>query len=377
MQVLRAARAGVAVVLVLATALGGCTLPRSGPTAGSIRSGGNNPELDMHVVTVTPAIAAASRSSETLGFGPGFVGAGTVSPDTIAAGDTLSVTVWENVDTGLLAGVGQKVTNLEAIQVDQGGDIFVPYAGQLRAAGRSPDQLRQAITESLSDQTPEPQVEVRRLAGDGATVSVMGGVHSPGVYPIQAPTLRLSAMLAQAGGVALVPDVAQVRMERDGRTGRIWLQDLYDNPSLDVALRPDDRIIVEEDRRSFTALGATTGQSRVPFNKRDMSALEAIATVGGLDGRSADPTGIFVFRDESAEVANRVLGRFDLVGPQRVAYLLNLTKPDGMFAARDFVIRDEDTIYITESPFSSWARVLAVATAAAVLTRTVEVTVGE
>ena len=115
-------------------------------------------------------------------------------------------------------------------------------------------------------------------------------------------------MLAQAGGVAIVPDVAQVRLERDGRTGRIWLQDLYDNPALDVALRPGDRIIVEEDRRSFTALGATTGQSRVPFNKRDMSALEAIATVGGLDGRSADPTGIFIFRDESAEVANRVLG---------------------------------------------------------------------
>ena len=155
------------------------------------------------------------------------------------------------------------------------------------------------------------------------------------------------------------------------------MQDLYDNPALDVALRPGDRIIVEEDRRSFTALGATTGQSRVPFNKRDMSALEAIATVGGLDGRSADPTGIFIFRDELAEVANRVLARHDLVGPQRMAYLLNLTQPEGLFSARDFVIRDEDTIYITESPFSSWARVLAVATAAAVLTRTVEVTVAE
>ena len=67
-------------------------------------------------------------------------------------------------------------------------------------------------------------------------------------------------MLARAGGVAIVPDVAQVRMERGGRTGRIRLQDLYDDPDLDVALRPGDRILVEEDRRSFTALGATTGQ---------------------------------------------------------------------------------------------------------------------
>ena len=113
----------------------------------------------------------------------------------------------------------------------------------------------------------------------------------------------------------------------------------------------------------------------MPFNKRDMSALEAIATIGGLDGRSADPTGVFVFRDEPAEVANRVLGRFDLVGPQRMAYLLNFRQPEGLFSARDFVIRDEDTIYITEAPFSSWARVLAIATGAAVLARTVDLTV--
>ena len=198
----------------------------------------------------------------------------------------------------------------------------MPYAGRLQAAGRSPDELRQEITESLAGQTPDPQVEVRRVAGDGATVSVMGGVRVPGVYPIEAPTLRLSAMLAVAGGVALVPDVAQIKIERGGQTGRIWLQDLYDNPRYDIALRAGDRVIVEEDRRSFTALGATTGQSRVPFNKRDMSVLEAIATVGGLDGRTANPSGVFVFREEPAEVANRVLGRGDLVGPQRMAYLL-------------------------------------------------------
>jgi polysaccharide export outer membrane protein len=190
----------------------------------------------------------------------------------------------------------------------------------------------------------------------------MGGVQAPGVFPIEAPTRRLSSILARAGGVVVVPDVAQIKIERGGRTGRIWLQDLYDNPSYDVALRPGDRIIVEEDRRSFTALGASTVQLRVQFTKRDMSAIEAIAASGGLDGRSADPTGVFIFRQENSQVANRVLGRSDLVGPQRMAYLLDLTRPEGLFSAREFVIRDEDTVYITEAPFASWSRVLAVAT---------------
>jgi polysaccharide biosynthesis/export protein len=373
-QGLRTVTSLFAGALVLAAALSGCgILPRTGPSAREIKGSAADPALDMHVVEVTPSVAAASRSLETLGFDSAFIGAGVVSPDTIAPGDTLSVQVWENVDTGLLVGVGQKATELQALQVDQSGDIFVPYAGRVQAAGRSPDELRLAITESLATQTPDPQVEVRRVAGDGATVSVMGGVESPGVYPIQAPTLRLSAMLARAGGVALVPDVAQVKIERGGRVGRIWLQDLYDHPRNDIALRAGDRVIVEEDRRSFTALGATTGQARVAFTKRDMSALEAIASVGGLNAHAANPSGVFVFRDESADVANRVLGRRDLVGPQQVVYLLDLGKAAGMFGARDFIIRDEDTLYITEAPLGSWSRVLTAVTAAAALTRTVEV----
>lgn len=373
MQARRGATAAFGRALLLAAALSGCIMPRSGPTAGQIKAGTEDPALDMHVVEVTPAIAAASRANDALGFDSAFVNAPVLSPDTIRPGDTVSVQVWENVDAGLLVGAGQKATRLEALQVDQSGDIFVPYAGRIRASGQSPDQLRQRITETLSPQTPDPQVEVLRVAGNGATVSVMGGVRTPGVYPIQAPTLRLSAMLAQAGGVELTPDVAQIKLERNGRTGRVWLQDLYDNPRYDIALRAGDRIIVEEDRRSFTALGATTGQKRVPFNKRDMSVIEAIATVGGLDGRAANPSGVFVFRDDPAEVANRVLGRHDLVGEQRMVYVLNLTAPDGMFAAREFRIRDEDTIYSTEAPWGTWARIIAIATSAAVLTRTVQV----
>ena len=66
-----------------------------------------------------------------------------------------------------------------------------------------------------------------------------------------------------------------------------------------------------------------------------------------------------------------MLGRGDLVGPQRMAYLLDLTRPEGVFAARDFVVQDEDTIYIAETPLGNWTRVLAIATAAVALTNAV------
>lgn len=55
-----------------------------------------------------------------------------------------------------------------------------------------------------------------------------------------------------------------------------------------------------------------------------------------------------------------MLGRNDLVGPQRFAYVLDLTEPNGMFSGRDFLIRDGDTVYVTEAPFVQWNKTLSV-----------------
>ena len=156
--------AGLGAILALTA----CDLPRSGPSeneilAGSVENGGNT-----HIVLVNDQVARDARLENRLGFSRSFLNAGNASVDRINAGDMLSITVWENVENGLLAGVGQNSTTLPGVQVDQLGNIFVPYAGVVRASGRSPDELRVEITQLLSRQTPDPQVEVRRQAGDGA-----------------------------------------------------------------------------------------------------------------------------------------------------------------------------------------------------------------
>ena len=218
------------------------------------------------------------------------------------------------------------------------------------------------ITAKLDEQTPDPQVEVRRLAGDGSTVSLIGAVGGQGVFPIERPTRTLSTMLAAAGGVAIEPETAQITVIRGNMRSKIWFEDLFKHPDFDIALRGGDRILVEEDTRAFTALGATGGQARVDFPSPTISAIEAIAQVGGLQANSADPTGVFVMRNEPAEIANQVLGRNDLVGAQRMVYVLDLTQPNGMFMARDFSIRDDDTLYVTEAPFAQWSKVISALT---------------
>jgi polysaccharide biosynthesis/export protein len=39
-----------------------------------------------------------------------------------------------------------------------------------------------------------------------------------------------------------------------------------------------------------------------------------------------------------------------------------LTQPNGMFLARDFQIRDEDLLYVTEAPFTQWDKTIAALT---------------
>ncbi|MEM9755135.1 MAG: polysaccharide biosynthesis/export family protein [Pseudomonadota bacterium] len=342
---------GLALLIVSA-----CGLPRLGPTRNEVFAGSVQREGDAFVVEVNQRVIEATSVIEALGFSSSFIGAAGTATEVIRPGDVLTLTIYENVQDGLLG--EQTPSSIEEVQVDDSGFIFVPYAGRVRAAGNTPNALREILTRSLDEQTPDPQVIVRRAAGDGATVSVTGGVGAQGIVPVERPTATLTGILAAAGGLAIEPEVAQVTVVRGSHRGTVWFQDLYAHPSLDIAMRGGDRVLVEEDTRTYTAIGATGQQARVPFTSQTLTAMEALATVGGLNANLGDPTGIFILRNEPEEIARSVLGRDDLIGPQRLIYVIDLTEPVGLFEARDFLIRDEDTLYVTTAPFSQFRQVL-------------------
>jgi len=349
-------------LLMAVAALASCAVPRDGPTKREIFEGSVMRSGDAHIVMVNKRVSTAANRPETLGFSHALQSGALAGTDPIRPGDVIRLNVYENVPEGLLAPEGANNAIVEELQVDDAGFIFVPYAGRIRAAGNTPDGLRRILTRSLDEQTPDPQVVVSREQGDGATISVSGDVNAQGVFPLTRSTNRLSSAVATAGGVAVPLETAQVQVTRGNRQDTAWLEDIFSHPSLDIAMRPGDRVLVRQDQRAFSVLGSTGSTDRMTFDTREIAAIDALAMVGGLDPLRADPTGVFIFRDEVPEVATEILGIGQFVTDVRFVYVLDLTAPTGMFNARDFKIRDGDTIFVTEASASRWSRQIAALT---------------
>ncbi|MFK7943803.1 MAG: polysaccharide biosynthesis/export family protein [Paracoccaceae bacterium] len=346
--------AGCLIMLSLAA----CGLPRSGPYYSEITDA-NAPEgYGFEVVPVSPDVVKINRVDERSGFSVSFIETRAEAPYTLAKGDVLAITVWENIDEGLLNPAGIGATPLPNSRVDEGGKIFVPYIGLVSAAGRTINQLRQSIQGQLAAKTLNPQVDILRVESNGRLISVQGVVNAPGLYPIEPATTHLLPMMARAGGVNIDPEVVRLQLRRGRVQGNIWLQDLYDDPRNDVHLRSGDAIIAERDRRVFTALGAVSGPSSVQSRSRAVSVINALGTVGGLRELTADATGVFLFREEPRAIAERLFPGQTIEESTRVAYIIDLTQPAGMFLARDFMMRDGDTIYVTTAPFVRWLKIL-------------------
>ena len=99
----------------------GCGLPKVGPNKQQIFAGSVEREGDAFVVAVNDRVTRATAVVPALGFSDQLSSASVLTSDTIRPGDVLGLTIWENVDDGLLSGEVSSSTALEEVQVDGSG----------------------------------------------------------------------------------------------------------------------------------------------------------------------------------------------------------------------------------------------------------------
>ncbi len=260
--------------------------------------------------------------------------------------DQVDLTVWDSEDNSLLTSDTQKVVNIAGVRVTEAGTIFVPYIGYLNVAGRTPDSARQLIEEEMAAIVPSAQVQLTVLPGTRGSVSLVGGVSSPGTVPLPEAHFTVLNLIGQGGGPEDGLRNPQVRLIRNGQTYLASYESLLENPSRDTILRGGDRVALVEDDRYFRALGAAGQQRLIYFENDELSALDALSLMGGVNERRANLRGILVLRDYPRSAV-----RADNTGPddERVIFTIDMTRADGLFSAGQFRIQPGDTVMPTES----------------------------
>jgi len=268
----------------------------------------------------------------------------------LAEGDLLAITLWESGGNTLLTTPGQKLVQLQDVQIAPGGRVTLPYVGPIRVAGMSPERARAVIEEAYDAVIPAAQVQLLHKAGRGNSVDLVGGVAAPGAYPLPDRNFTVLGLLSLGGGVTGGLVNPQIRLMRGGSVHGISADRLFADPALDTTLVAGDRVIVAEDERTFLSLGAAGQQALHPFTRDRMTALEAMATIGGVNASRANLQGVLILRHYPAAAV-----RADGSGPPRarVVFTLDLTSADGLFSAGRFEIHPGDLVYATESPVSS------------------------
>jgi len=280
----------------------------------------------------------------------------------IAPGDVLKITIWDAEDNSLLTSPGQRAAQLQDVRVSSNGRIFLPFVGELKVSGMSPDTARTRIEERLIETVPSAQVQLTADPGRGNTANLVSGVRAPGVYPLVDQDITILNLISTGGGPSSDLKNPQVRLIRGNDIYGTSLSRLFENPSLDTTLRGGDRVIVEADDRYFLSLGAAGKEAIHPFTTEDVTALDALAIIGGISDTRANPQGILILREYSASAV-----RPDGPPTKRVVFTVNLTSADGLFSAGKFKIMPGDLVYVTESPIGAATTLLGVFRSAAIL----------
>jgi polysaccharide export outer membrane protein len=271
-------------------------------------------------------------------------------------GDVVGVTIFEATSGGLFipaeAGVrpGNFVT-MPTQAVDVNGNISVPYAGNIRALGRTPVEVQAAIIEAIKNRAIEPQVIVSLIEQRTSLVSVLGDVQRPSRYPASAEGERILDIIARAGGPAAAGSDIWVMLDRAGRRAVAPFRALVEEPANNVYVFPQDTVYLYREPQTFLAFGALGTQQQIPFGAWRLSLAEAVARAGGLSDNLADPASVFLYRGETRDVAAQLgidVAKFE--GPIiPVVYNLNMRDPAGYFLATTFEMRNKDVIYVSNA----------------------------
>lgn len=262
--------------------------------------------------------------------------------------DMVQVVVWEHPELtspmGQYQPAGQKVTT--------DGTLFYPYAGEIKVAGLTAQELRAEITQRLSNKIlNDPQVDVRVTGYNSLRATVTGAVNKPGFVSFSETPLTIPLAVAAAGGFGAEADPSGMQLRRGDKVYNINFMDAFKaNLPLDkIILKPDDQLFIPamsetQKENKVYVLGEVGRVGVVNLNHGSLSLVEALATAGGLNALNASSKSIYVLRNSGANQVD--------------VYHLNAKNAMALAMADRFDLNPHDIVYVDASGIATWNRLL-------------------
>ena len=237
----------------------------------------------------------------------------------LGPGDNIRILVFQNPDLTL------------ETRVTENGTISYPLIGIVRIGDMTIAAAEQVIAKALQTGgfIKQPQVNILLLQTRGNQVSVLGQVNRPGRFPLETVNIRVSEMLAVAGGIA--PTGADVVILTGVRAGRPMRREIdiaamfLENKLQDDLVVGGGDVIYVHRAPMFYIYGEVQrpGSYRV---ERGMTVRQALAQGGGPTLRGTERR-LGVYR-RGAD------GKLEMLNP-------DLSDP----------VRHDDVLYVRESLF--------------------------
>lgn len=329
--------------------LHGCVIVPGQHISQSSLTSSNAPESGhVKLVQITPELLASNGGMDSGTPIPPELMNYRPQPYHIGPGDMLYITVWDHPELTSPAGAQQQMgANGRLIRSD--GTLFYPYVGTLKAEGMSIEQLREAITEKLKKEIPNPQVDVSVIAYGSQLITFQGAFTKSDPQQVTTIPLTLAQAVGSAGVDTANADLSDLVLTRDGQDYHLDLNSIDGKSSArGIYLKQGDRLFLSyNDHQEAFVMGEVNQPQAIIFKTRDLTLTQALGRAGGLNPITSDGKAVYVIR-----------GVKDLAREPATVFHLNAHSPAAFALADNFRVRPGDVVFVGPSGVTEWARVL-------------------